>query len=236
MVLEHYRWTEDCLRKTVVKSEQHSNGIKGSVKWRDRNVVENTEDFQKKLKKEFRPKAWTLKGWMDYGDFYRWVAEQLPEGGTFVELGVWTGRSLSYMGEYLTLLGKKATLVGYDQFNPQYYLGAPRKGMTSEEWCREVQETLASHCPWLLPKVVWSDSADAAKFHEDGSVSAIWFDAGHGKAELLRDLEAWRPKIAEGGIMAGHDLGRGHPGVEKALKEFGIKYRPVSKSSWVAEL
>jgi hypothetical protein len=126
-------------------------------------------------------------------------------------------------------------VVGYDIFDPQYYLGPPREGMTSESWVAEIETMLADHCPWQTPSVFRMNSVDAAGLHEDGSVFAVWFDSNHEEEHLLREIEAWMPKIAPGGIMAGHDLGHSkHPGVRSALEKSGLPYRAASRSSWVS--
>jgi len=61
-------------------------------------------------------------------------------------------------------------------------------------------------------------SDSVAKRFEDGSVDLVFLDADHSEDGVLRDLEAWLPKLRPGGIIAGHDYGaRHHPGVKPAV-------------------
>jgi hypothetical protein len=63
-------------------------------------------------------------------------------------------------------------------------------------------------------------SLNAARRFKDGEIDIAFLDANHNYAEVLKDLEAWWPKIKEGGIMAGDDYATRHPGVPRAVNEF----------------
>lgn len=236
MPLEHFRWTYRCREKTVIKNHQHPRHQSSSNLWKDQNVCERTFDFLKKLKDGFRPNAHGVPGWMDYGDVYRAIAEALPDDGLFCEVGVFKGKSLLYMGEYLALLGKPAKAIGYDWFNPDWKTytngSSPMKGTPSDDWMAEAVSNLEKFCPWNTPEVRRASSWDAAAFHEDESVDAVWIDAGHDTESVQRDITAWMPKIKPGGIMAGHDINM--TGVRKGLEAVGISWRKVSRSSWIA--
>jgi predicted O-methyltransferase YrrM len=77
-------------------------------------------------------------------------------------------------------------------------------------------------------------SWDAASLFDDGEVDLLWVDAGHDFTSVKNDLEAWKPKIKPGGILAGHDLKE--PGVAKALECFcattGRTYTVWDKEGW----
>jgi len=61
-------------------------------------------------------------------------------------------------------------------------------------------------------------SESVAKRFDDESVDLVFLDADHSEDGVLRDLEAWLPKVRAGGIVAGHDYGaRHHPGVKPAV-------------------
>jgi hypothetical protein len=235
MPLEHFRWGIKCMEKALAKISQHPGGIKNSILHRERNVTGRTGDFLNKLDKGFRPNAWGIAGWMDYGDVYRAIAKALPEDGLFCEVGVFKGRSLTYMGEYLALLGKPAKAIGYDWFNPDWTAWSgkrPMIGGDSDDWMGIVRGNLEAFCPWNTPEIRRASSWDSAAHHEDASVDAVWIDAGHDTESVRRDVEAWMPKIKDGGIMAGHDIDL--QGVRNGLKCLGVEWRKVSKRSWVA--
>lgn len=236
MPLEHFRWTFNTRDKSKVKNPQHPQHLQSSNAWRDNNVCGRTGDFFKKLKRGFRPNSHGISGWMDYGDVYQAIAEAIPAGGTFCEVGVFKGKSLTYFGEYLALIGKPATAIGYDWFNPDwktYTSGAsPMKSVASDDWMHEVATNLDLYCPWNTPQVRRHASCEAASQHADRSVDAVWLDAGHDTESVKKDLLAWMPKIKLGGILAGHDINM--YGVRAGLAAADVKWRKASKSSWIA--
>ena len=62
----------------------------------------------------------------------------------------------------------------------------------------------------------WSDAV--AKQFDDESVDLVFLDADHSEEWVLRDLQAWMPKLRDGGVIAGHDYDAPHhPGVKKAV-------------------
>jgi predicted O-methyltransferase YrrM len=66
---------------------------------------------------------------------------------------------------------------------------------------------------------------------DDGSVDLVYIDGDHTYEAVLRDLNAWVPKIKKGGIVCGDDIG--WPDVKKAVDEFFFKksknYQLISK-------
>ena len=55
---------------------------------------------------------------------------------------------------------------------------------------------------WKFAK---SDSVEAANGHKDESVGLVFVDTSHMYDDTYRELEAWEPKVAKGGIICGHD-------------------------------
>lgn len=176
----------------------------------------------------------TISGWMDYGDVYRDIAVKLPVGGTFVELGVYQGRSLCYMAEYLQYIGKTALLFGYDIFDSsRYALGSDRlpSGISSSDWANTIEREIREFWTGSVA-VVSSCSDDAARFHKDASVDAIFVDASHQEDAVFRDITSWLPKLKPNGIIAGHDFSPHFPGVGKAIKRVGIAVERSSVQCW----
>ena len=60
-------------------------------------------------------------------------------------------------------------------------------------------------------------SLDALEFVKDGELDFIYIDGDHRYEGVLADLNGWRPKLRDGGIMAGHDWS--FKTVQKALVE-----------------
>ena len=69
-------------------------------------------------------------------------------------------------------------------------------------------------------------SVEKAKDFKDNSLDFVYLDARHDYAGVKEDLEAWWPKLKQGGLFAGHDfvpdgnLKEGAFGVQKAVWEF----------------
>ena len=187
-----------------------------------------TESAPWELKEDFEPSRRGYQGWFDYQDIYRRIVDEAPEGATIVEVGVWEGGSLGYLAEYAAHRRKKLRIIGYDAFHVANELGSPRN-LRSDAWEAMVRENLSQ--TGMEVELVRSDSAEAAGRHEDGSVFAVWIDADHSKLAVKRDVLAWLPKVARGGIFAGHDLNIRE--VKEGIDAAGIEVEPVSRRSWM---
>lgn len=234
--LDHFRWNHNLLdlakEKAFTYLLRHPNDAKGYTAVMARDALLCLPDFRAAAEREFYPASTAFSNWFDYQDAYRAIAKQMPEGGTFVELGVWHGASLGYFCEFATLLGKPVQAYGVDQFLPAYYLGTPKPGMTQESWAAEVREALAAAAPFCPPTIMVGDTVAKAQEFADGSVSAVWVDAGHTADDVERDLRAWLPKLVRGGIIAGHDYS--FATVREGIGRVGLSVRAISRNSWVA--
>ena len=70
-------------------------------------------------------------------------------------------------------------------------------------------------------KVVRGDSAEAADGVPDGTLDLVFIDADHSEDGCRRDIEAWAPKLRDGGTLCGHDIDHAdfpHWGVRKAVE------------------
>lgn len=74
-------------------------------------------------------------------------------------------------------------------------------------------------------------SVDAAKHIEDKSLDFVFIDAQHTYDSLKADIQAWEPKLREGGFMLGHDIH--FPGVLKAVKEIYPDYIELENKVWM---
>ena len=192
-------------------------------------------------------RAWKpgLVGWSDdILQFYSDVAEQLEDGSTCVELGVFSGRSLSYLDFALRRLGKtRCKIVGIDAWP----MGYGDRGSDLDQhisawgglytWALHQFSTYALEQLANVRLVRW-ESTDAARLFKDGSVDLCFVDASHKYRDVLADLRAWAPKVR--GIFAGHDYEPGVPlraGVVDAVNDYfgGAQHveRPVG-SIWRA--
>ena len=64
-------------------------------------------------------------------------------------------------------------------------------------------------------------SHEASSVFKDGFFDLVYIDADHSESEVIRDLNAWIPKVKDGGMICGHDWDRVSEFVQKVLLEDG---------------
>lgn len=165
-----------------------------------------------------------LPGWStDIIQFYDHIADQIPNFGIAVELGVWCGRSLTFLAHKLrNVQHKRCTVVGVDAWPNGYGFGGHDERMAAAggvfvsslmDMFREAPE---------LARDLWihrCESSHAARLFDDGQVDFVFVDAAHDYEHVRADILAWLPKVKRGGIIAGHDYTSDYPGVERAVEE-----------------
>jgi hypothetical protein len=179
-----------------------------------------------------------IQGWFDYQKMYGIILDSCPdEGFSFVEVGVWKGRSLAFFAVESVRRRKTGRIFAVD-----HWIGSAehRKGGFFHEPLLDVKDGLfnrflrnmepVAH----LVEVVRKPSLEAAEGFGDASVDAVFIDASHDYRSVFADLGAWTPKVRAGGILAGHDYD--WPGVREAVAEFaaarGVGARQVG-SCWM---
>jgi hypothetical protein len=55
-------------------------------------------------------------------------------------------------------------------------------------------------------KLIKMRSTEAADLVEDKSLDAVFIDADHSEMAIRADIEKWRPKLRDGGLLCGHDV------------------------------
>lgn len=148
----------------------------------------------------------------DILEFYEEVSRELPSGAVCVELGVWCGKSLSWLHECFRRQDKVCTLVGVDLWPEGYsFAGFDERIAAGGGLYRWSMDQMFAHAPPAFTKSVrllrW-DSADAAMLFDDRSVDLVFVDAAHDFAHVFADIDDWLGKVRRGGVLAGHDY---HP-------------------------
>lgn len=149
-----------------------------------------------------------IPGWCNFRDFYAEIAEWIPDGGTWVEIGVYWGQSFSFAVVECLNQGKKIDLVAVDAFP-----WTDEHGKTTLDRFNEHMAPLSGHF-----RTIKSGSSGAAAQFADQSVDFVFIDANHTYEFVRDDINAWLPKIKPGGIIAGHDYNPPHE-VERAVNE-----------------
>lgn len=163
-----------------------------------------------------------IEGWCDYRSFYRAVADVIPPGGKFVEIGSWMGQSAVVLCQRLQDIEKAAEVTCVDTFQGEQNQPAHLEivaGMGgSTRW--KFEENIKAAGVADMISVIQSDSAEAASHFDDESLDGVFIDAAHDYDSVVKDVAAWFPKVKPGGIFAGHDY-PWHE-VEKAVNEHAV--------------
>jgi cephalosporin hydroxylase len=161
---------------------------------------------------------------LSYKDFYTEMVHKFPSGSLMVEVGVYHGRSFSYLIIEMLNAGKKFDCVAVD--------ACPWDGEPCTGFHRHM-EPLKDHYRVMFEKV---DSFVAAKNFEDGSIDMCFIDANHTYPFVIQDIKAYLPKMKKGGTISGHDMS--DPGVKQAVEEiFGQNYTHDQKQDiWYVQL
>lgn len=145
-------------------------------------------------------------GWFTYERLYKDMINKFPSGSIMIEVGVYHGRSLSFLIIEGINSGKEFDFVGVDSFTFENQL---------QQFTENMQPIIDRF------NVIIDQSWDAANEFDDNSVDYIHIDCDHVYESVKKDINAWWTKLKVGGIMSGHDyLCVEHPGVEKAVHEF----------------
>jgi len=86
-------------------------------------------------------------------------------------------------------------------------------------------------------------STAMAQYVKDASLDLVYIDACHSYDCVRADIEAWRPKVKPGGVMAFHDVLSMEYGVSHAVYEFAAQIgcavniipenQPCDASAWI---
>jgi len=150
-----------------------------------------------------------IPNWFDYPDLYAQLAEQIPDGETFVEVGSWVGHSISYFASEVKRHGKNSVrIVAVDTFkgsanDPQQTTFAADRGGCYRHL---FDATLVEVGVFQMVTPIQADSAAAAKKFKDASVWGVFIDGEHTTEAVMRDIAAWKPKLMPQGTMCGHDI------------------------------
>lgn len=169
-----------------------------------------------------------IPGWTDehmFGLFDEAVASATSSEDIFVELGAAFGRGTAYLARRMIETRKRARFFTCDTWTKQpWMLQETRATIVAAGGFRSAFEAfMREHAPEereLVTARQCSSLELAAWMADEGlSVRFVFVDASHDYADVRADIEAWRPLLVPGGVIAGHDLTDNHPGVRKAVDE-----------------
>jgi len=163
-------------------------------------------------------------GWFTFPRLYKDMVNKMEDGSSFVEVGVYEGKSLAYFLVEMINANKKFNVTGVDSF-------------TFEGLFDKFQLNMQP----VIDKfdVVIDQSWDASKEFEDKTLDFVFIDADHVYENVKKDILAWLPKVKSGGTIAGHDYVSYHPGVIQAVNEiFGDNFSKeyIDEVCWMVKV
>lgn len=171
--------------------------------------------------------------WFTYPNLYKSMVYKYYQGGRFVEVGSWKGRSASFMAVEIHNSGHKDA-IKFDCVDTW-------KGSIKHQDLDEIKNDslyrmfLQNVEPVIdLINPIRKSSIEASKQYDDNSLDFVFLDASHEYNDVIEDINAWLPKLKIGGTLAGHDYGR-HD-VNKAVNDyFKNNEFSVSEDCWIYE-
>jgi hypothetical protein len=168
-----------------------------------------------------------IHGWFDYEDLFKFLVNEIPDNGIFVEGGAWQGKSSAYLCD----LAKDRINV----YIVDTWQGSKEELETSHKLATEtdVYQIFLENMGERKFTPIKKDSIEASKDFDDESCHVVFIDMDHSYEAVKQDLIHWFPKVKKGGYIAGHD--RDWEGVSKAIHEFfpEEKLQKLGNSCWM---
>ena len=167
-----------------------------------------------------------IEGWFseDEGRWYARFARPV-EGGVFVEIGSWKGRSTSFVGPICNANGTRLVCVDHwkgsqDDLATRYAASPATEDV--EAVFRANMRALA-----IEVEVLAEPSAAAARRFAHGSVDRVFLDGSHDGPSVTEDLEVWAPRLRPTGLLGGHVEDAMPPALCAAVDAFAARHALV---------
>jgi len=134
---------------------------------------------------------------------------------TMAEVGVWCGETLLHYAPTIKNLNGKIYAIDWFKGNeghdsPRTLKGGDRHAYDNDEnqmmlTEQRLQHNLKAANIEDTVEILKGDSVAMSKHIRDNSLDLCFIDADHTYKGVKRDIEAYLPKVKEGGIICGHD-------------------------------
>ncbi len=174
-----------------------------------------------------------IQGWFDFENVYRNFIEKSSDGAKIVEVGSWMGKSSVFMAVEILNSKKNIELFCVDTW----------EGTLNSEHHAEIIKNIGGDLYSIFLKniepvkhiiiPIIKSSILASEDFADDSLDIVFLDAGHSLEDVTADINAWKPKIKKGGIIAGHDYGE-PCGVKQAVDDLiGENNITIKGTAWI---
>lgn len=156
------------------------------------------------------------ENWFNYENFYSFIVDNLENNSKMVEVGSWLGRSISYFAVESKIKNKDIKCYCVDIWEPYHEI--PNHHLFQNDNAYNQFLTNISKVKDVI-EPVRGKSEDVSKEFQDEYFDFIFIDAAHDYDNVMKDLNAWYPKLKKNGIIGGHDY-YDNNGVVKAVNNF----------------
>ena len=181
-----------------------------------------------------------IPGWFNMHDAYMNIVKYVDDGQDIVEIGCFAGRSTRFLCDALELSGKHNVKVHViDTFEGS---GMEHAEVNCNTMYDDFMRNLDDHiqAERVIVNVNKSDNQNILDSFEDNSVAAVIVDGNHTMEVVEDDVTNWWPKIIEGGIMVGDDVGLDsvEQGCYKGFTKHGINTVTIIRGdeAWFAKI
>jgi len=123
-----------------------------------------------------------------------------------VELGLYQANSFCTMLQVCTNVDE---LIGIDKWEPYVDNVGGGEMVRDQKQIEFIRNTAINFIYWSgcadRATILEVDTIEAAKRYEDGTMDFVFFDAHLSQQQLRNEMNAWYPKIKQGGLIIGHD-------------------------------
>lgn len=210
--INHYftKSYEEWLKK-VARGTGNPNTPPRPIEWFDNG--EKKAIVYDDLLKNFGNKSWDkIDGWFNFEKIYLDMVNRF-DNAVFVEIGCWEGKSTVCMANKIKNIKKNIKFYAIDIWEP-YQQGELVWKANYEKYLKNI-EPVKDYI-----NTIKGDSCEVSKQFADKSVDFIFIDGNHHYDFIKRDIEAWYPKLKEGGVIAGHDTE--WESIRKAVAEYFV--------------
>jgi hypothetical protein len=167
--------------------------------------------------------------WFTYPNLYSSVPTYFGEGAKFVEVGVWKGRSVSYLAVEVINANKNQkiytvdTWAGSEEHIDPFNVNFNPELLNNPDWLYNLYSQNIEPVKDIITSIR-KPSLEAVNDFEDESLDFVFIDAAHDYENVKADILAWLPKLKKTGILAGHDYWPNDP-VQIAVDEIFSSFR-----------
>lgn len=161
-----------------------------------------------------------IEGWFEEqeGLWYRQAVSKIKRG-KIAEIGVWQGRSLSFIGSVCQQNQNQLYAIDHWSGSDDQYNDAYRNQLETRDIKNIFRKNMSTR--GIPVECVDHPSQHAAQQFAQQSLDMVFLDGSHDYASVKQDIMLWFPLVRHGGTLAGHDFKEKHQGLIQAVTECG---------------